>query len=462
MDTDTRFTDGRVPDSLVKVILSEEHRWQRWLDVEAALAAAEADAGIVPVAAAKAIGEHAVLEELGVGAIREGIARTSHPLMAMVSRLSDAAGEPHGGWVHWGATTQNITQTGDAFLLREVHGVFLNLIAESMEAMAELAEQGRSMVCAGRTHGQQAVPITFGFKVAGWIDEFSRHVDRLREVEPRVFTAMMGGAVGNYASLGRKGPEVQAGVAKRLGLSPMAVPSRALGDFLAEYVCILGLMAATTSKIAKEVYLLMEAEFNEVCEPIPAGTIGSSTMPQKRNPQLSDDCIALAAQIRSLVPLAIEGMLHDHEVSGAYSSIMDTAVLRACVLTGDMLTRLRVILHGLMLDPDRMRRNLELTHGLIMSEAVMLELGEAIGRQHAHEIVYAAAQSAAVGDQSFRQALLANAEVKKHIKRIELERLLDPASYVGLSVEISKDAAKRARAIAKQISQSESVVQAIS
>jgi 3-carboxy-cis,cis-muconate cycloisomerase len=162
------------------------------------------------------------------------------------------------------------------------------------------------------------------------------------------------------------------------------------------------------------------------------------------------------------VPLAIEGMLHDHEVSGAYSSIMDTAVLRACVLTGDMLTRLRVILHGLMLDPDRMRRNLELTHGLIMSEAVMLELGEAIGRQHAHEIVYAAAQSAAVGDQSFRQALLANAEVKKHIKRIELERLLDPASYVGLSVEISKDAAKRARAIAKQISQSESVVQAIS
>jgi 3-carboxy-cis,cis-muconate cycloisomerase len=462
MDTDSRFTDGRVPGSHLRELLKEEHRWQRWLDVESALAQAEAEAGIIPAAAARAISDHAVLEELGVDEIRAGIRRTSHPLMAMVSRFSEVVGEPHGGWVHWGATTRNITQTGDALVLKEVHQVLLGLVGENLEAMAALAEKGRSMVCAGRTHGQQAVPITFGFKVAGWIDEFARHVDRLREVETRVFTAMMGGAVGNYASFGHKGPQVQAGVARLLGLEPLAVPSRANTDFLAEYVCILGMMASTTSKISKEIYILMSAEFHEAFEPIPEGTIGSSTMPQKRNPQLADDCIALAAQIRSLVPLALEGMMHDHEVSGANESMMDSAVLRSCLLTGDMLTRLVVILQGLELDPVSMRENLELTHGLIMSEAVMLALGESIGRQRAHEIVYEAAQQATVGDQSFMDELLVFPEVKKHLGQPKVKHLLDPATHVGLSVEISKDAARRARALSQQINTKKAASAAVS
>ena len=163
MDTDSRFTDGRVPDSTIRTLLKNEHRWQRWLEVEAALAAAEAEVGMIPREAADRIGEYAQIDRLDVSHIREGIHKTNYPLMALISELSEVVGEPHGGWVHWGATTQNITQTGDTLLLKEVHQVLLSQIGVALSAMAALALEGKDMVCAGRTHGQQAVSITFGF-----------------------------------------------------------------------------------------------------------------------------------------------------------------------------------------------------------------------------------------------------------------------------------------------------------
>ena len=451
MDNDERFTDGRVPQSTIRFLFSDEHRWQRWLDVEAALANAEAEVAIVPHEAAKAIKEWADLKKLNKDRVREGIKKRSHPLMPLVTELSENVGDPHGGWVHWGATTQNITQTGDALVLREAHFEFLHLLGEAFQAMASLAEKTQDVVCAGRTHGQHAVPITFGFKVASWIDEFERHVQRLREVEPRVFTVMIGGAVGNFASLGEKGPLVQEKMAELLDLKSMAVPSRAMSDAQAEYVSILGLLASTTSKIAKEVYILMQTEFAEVSEPIPHGTIGSSTMPHKRNPQLADNCISIAAQIRSLVPLAMEGMLHDHEVSGAHSEMTEDAVNRACILTGDLLTRLVVIMSGLLVDEKRMRKNLDLSVGLITSEMVMLSLGEVIGRQLAHEIVYEAAQNAALGRKTFQEILSNDPRVTAHLDKDAIERLLDPTKHIGLSAQIARDAAKRAKTLATEL-----------
>jgi adenylosuccinate lyase len=452
VDNDAHFTDGRVTDSGVRALLSNEHRWQRWLDVEAALAAAEADESLISPEAATAIAEKADLKNLDLRRIREGIRQTSHPLMALITELTNAVGEPYGGWVHWGATTQNITQTGDALVLREVHQIFLGQLSQLFGAMESLARQGQDMVCAGRTHGQQAVPITFGFKVAAWIDEFDRHAERLHEVEPRIFTAMLGGAVGNFASLGDKGPLIEADIAHKLALRPMLVPSRAMSDIQAEYVSILGLLAGTAGKIAKEVYILMQPEFDEASEPIPHGTIGSSTMPHKRNPQLADDCIAMSAEIRALVPLALEGMLHDHEVSGANSLMTDTAVRRACLLTGDMLVRLVTILSGLELHADKMRTNLAITDGLLGSEAVMLELGEVIGRQEAHEVVYRAAQDAQQGKGTFRNLLCADARVTNYIDLDTIDRLLDPGNRIGLSAEISQRAADRAHELAEQLS----------
>lgn len=451
MDSDEWFTSGRVPDSKIRLLFTDEHRWQRWLDVEAALAAAEADENVIPFEAAEAIKEWADIKKLNIDRIRANRRKNSHKLMSLVTELSDAVGDPYGGWVHWGATAENIHKTGDMLVLREAHLIILGLLGQLFSALEKLAEKGQDMVCAGRTHGQHAVPVTFGFKVASWIDEYSRHLERLYEVEPRVFTAMMGGAVGNFASLGEKGPKVQSRMAHLLNLHPMPVPSRAMSDAQAEYVCILGLLAGTNGKIAKEISLLMQTELAEVYEPIPKGTISSSTMPHKRNPQLADDCIAFSAEVRAHVPLALEGMLHDYEVNGANTTMTDEAIKRTCILTGDTLTRLVAILSGLELNENRMRRNLDITGGLLSSEAIMLALGKKIGRQRAHEVIYEDAQKAATSDESFRKILLSDSRVTEHLDKHTLESLLDPATKIGLSEKISKDAARRAHEFALQL-----------
>jgi len=354
-------------------------------------------------------------------------------------------GEPHGGWVHWGATTQNITQTGDLLVLRQAHRIFLGQIHEILAAMADLAERGADMPIAGRTHGQHAVPATFGFKVAVWIDELLRHKERFQQAAPRIFVAMLGGGAGTFASLGAQGPEVQARMARHLGMEPMRVPSRVIGDHLAENVCLLGLLAATCGKIGREIYTLMKTEFAEVEEAVPPGTVGSSTMPQKRNPKLCQDIIAAAAEVRSIVPLALEAMQTEHEADRTTSLIMDSAEARACIITGDMLARVAAVTRGLTLNPGRMRANLDLGGGLIVAEAVMLELGATIGRQHAHDVVYDAAQAASVEGKPFSALLAADRRVTEHLDANAIAALLDPTAYTGLCSTMAREAAARAR-----------------
>jgi 3-carboxy-cis,cis-muconate cycloisomerase len=444
-------TAARVADPGIRALYAQENRWQAWLEVEAALAVAQAELGIIPQQAADAIAGAARLERLDRARIDAGFARTGHTIVPLVWELARIVGEPHGGWVHWGATTQNITQTGDLLVLRQAHRTVLRLIGEALEAMAELAERGAEMPIAGRTHGQHAVPATFGYKPAVWIDEMIRHVERLRQAAPRLFVAILGGGAGTFASLGEQGPRVQAGIARRLGLLPMTVPARTIGDHLAENLCLFGLVAATCAKIAREIYTLMKTEFGEVEEPVPSGTVGSSTMPQKRNPKLCQDIVAAAADVRSCVPLALEAMQSEHEADRTTSLIIEAAEARAAIAIGDMLSRLVAVLRGLKLDPARMRQNLDLSGGLIMAEAVMLKLGAAIGRQHAHDVVYDAAQAAVVEGRPFAQVLAADPRVAAHLGTPDLEALLDPTLYTGLCGQLARDAAGRARATAAAI-----------
>src|SRR6267154_6762744 len=438
-------TATRVSDPGIRALYRLENRWQAWLDVEAALAKAQAELGIIPRPAAQAIARAAHLELLDRGRIDEGFARTAHTIVPLVWELSRVTGEPHGGWVHWGATTQNITQTGDLLVLRQAHRIFLRLIGEALSAMADLAERGADMPIAGRTHGQHALPATFGYKPAVWIDEMIRHVERLRQAAPRLFVAMLGGGAGTFASLGAQGPAVQAGMGKHLGMPPMHVPSRTLGDHLAENICLLGLLAATCGKIAREIYTLMKTEFGEVEEPVPPGTVGSSTMPQKRNPKLCQDIIAAAADVRASVPLALESMQTEHEADRTTSLIMDAAEARASIAMGDTLSRLVEVVKGLRLDPARMRRNLDLGGGLIMAEAVMLNLGAAIGRQHAHDVVYDAAQAAFVEGRSFSDLLAADTRLTAHMDKKAIAKLLDPTAYTGLCAGMARESVTRAR-----------------
>lgn len=321
--------------------------------------------------------------------------------------------------------------------------VVLTIDREELERQASPAPS-RPRTMAGRTHGQHALPITFGFNVATWLDQLIRHAERLRRVECALFVAMTGGAVGTFASLGELGPAVQAGVAAELGLRPMAVPGRNIADQFADYVCTLGLLSATCGAVARSVHTMMQTEFGEVCEPVPVGTVGSSTMPHKVNPQLSDRVLVLAARVRALVPAALEAMNSDHEADSAHSELIDGAVRDAAVLTGDVLAYLEVILAGLTFDEDRLRVNLDLSDGMVGSEAVMLALGAEIGRQQAHEVVTRAARAAAHGGAGFAELLAADPQVRAHVSPERILELLDPARQVGLSATIARETAKRA------------------
>lgn len=438
-------TAARVEDPGIGALFTQESRWQAWLDVEAALAQSQAELGIIPARAAEEITRKAKLEFIDKDAVREGLARTGHALVPLIWELDRACDGDAGGYVHWGATTQNITQTGQLLLVREAHVIFLGQLARILETLATRAEETKDMLLPGRTHGQHAVPATFGLKVAVWIDELCRHVERLRQCEPRVFVTMLGGAAGTLASLGQAGLETQSKMAERLGMTPMSMPARTLYDHQAEYVALLGLIGATAGKIGREIFTLMKQEFGEVEEPVPPGTVGSSTMPQKRNPKLAQDIIAGAAELRALVPLALEAVQAEHEADRTNSLMMSRALKESCELMGDVLARLDVMLRGLETYPQRMRENLDLSGGLIMAEALMLELAKSLGRQNAHDVIYDAAQASATAKRSFETLLKEDARIAERLTEDELETLLDPARYTGLSSRFAEEGADRAR-----------------
>ena len=451
-----RPTAARVPDPGIRALFTREARWQAWLDVEAALARAEADLGMIPADAAVEIAQHCQLDLLSIENIEAGLAVTAHPLVPLIWELDRILGGEVGGYVHWGATTQNITQTGDILQLRKAHEIILDQITQVLRLLAPLAIEHADDPCAGRTHGQHAVPATFGYKVGAWIDELCRHVERLEDAEPRVFVAMLGGAAGTLASFGTPGLAVQDGMAAHLDLLPMPVPGRTSHDHHAEYAAILAMMAATCRKIADETYTLMKPEFGEIEEPVPPGTVGSSTMPQKRNPKLSQDIRAAAAQVTALFPLALDAMRTEHEADGSTSVMIERVIQGSIELVGDILSRLSLLFDGIDVKPERMRQNLDLSGGLIMSENIMLALGERVGRQRAHDIVYEHAQDAAIQRVSFRDLLVADQEVRNHLSEDELDGLLDPASYTGACGEIARTQAERAIEVAERLDSAQS------
>jgi len=441
----------RLQDPGIREIFSEKSTYQAWLDVEAALAMAQSELDVIPKYAADEINKKAQLVNLNMDSIHEGLIKTSHRLVPLIWELDKVCENDSGGYIHWGATTQNITQTGQSILLKKCHDIFLNQLGLLLANLANLAESTKDYYMPGRTHGQHAVPTTFGLKVSVWIDEICRHIERLKGCEQRVFVVMLGGAAGTLASLGDKGIHTQNRMAEILNMTSMSMPSRAIGDHSAEYVTLLGMLAATCGKMGREIYTLMKQEFGEVEEAVPKGTVGSSTMPQKRNPRLSQDIIGGAAQVRSLVPLALEAMQTEHDADRTNFMMMKSALTDACILTGDILQRMISLFSDLNVFPKRMRANLDLSGGLIMSELVMLELGKIIGRQKAHDLVYESAQNSVIDSESFLKKLSENKEITQNITQVQLEKLLDPTEYIGMAKYYTDLNIKKARDIIKNI-----------
>jgi 3-carboxy-cis,cis-muconate cycloisomerase len=435
----------------IKALLSQNALRQAWLDVESSLAQVQAELGIIPEEAAREITRKANLDFIDTEELSKDIKRTKAPIVSLTRLLAAACDNDYGGYVHWGATTQNIMQTGLILQVRKVHKLTRHQFGLSLTALADLAEQGSEMIMAGRTQRRHALPITFGFKAAGWIDELLRHLERFDQFEPRFFCLQFGGAIGAMQSFGEYGPEINRRLGKLLGLSPLKVSARSAGDFLAEYVTTMSLYATTCSKIAQELYTLMSDEFGEVTEGQEAGVVGSSTMPQKVNSKVACNIITIAARIRSQMGLAFEGMQSSHEGDAANNKMMREAIDTVCAAVYELTTELKTLLSGLTLHPERMSKNLQQSNGLIVAENVMMTLAPVIGRQKAHDVLHEAAHEAVIENQNIYDVLAAKPVIYENFSKKTLQAALDPANYLGHCIEITMDCIGRAKTAAKKL-----------
>jgi 3-carboxy-cis,cis-muconate cycloisomerase len=419
----------------MREIFEERALIARFVEVEVALARAQGRCGVIPAGAAEEIAARSRPEALDLDLLRRETELVGYPILPLVHQLGRMCGEA-GRYVHWGATTQDIMDTAVVLQVRDALAVIDADLAELRRILVRLATRHRDTPMAGRTHLQQALPITFGYKVAVWLAMFDRQAERLAQLRPRVLVGQFGGAAGTLASLGERGLDVQRALMEELGLGVPAATWHVARDGLAEAVGFLGLLTGSLAKVACDVMLLASTEVAEVHEPFVAGRGASSTMPQKRNPISSELIVAAAKAVRQHAGLMLDAMIQDLERATGPWHAEWIALPESFVLTAGALHQAKFMLGGLVVDEERMRRNLEVTAGLIVAEAVMMGLAPHLGRNAAHDVVYAACQ--VVSEQGGRLAdvLAGMPEVSSRLTREALARLTDPANYLGMAPQM--------------------------
>lgn len=430
---DSRFFGDSYSTPESRRIFCDVCRMQRWLDVEAVLARCQSQLGVIPPEAAVAITDAAHIGNLDMAAVATGIKESGHSLVSLLAELQRAAGA-HGEFVHYGATTQDIEDTAQSLEMREVLGGVDALLTRIVSTLARLSAAHASTPMVGRTHAQPALPITFGLKTAGWLDELLRHAERLQSLRSRVLVAQLGGGAGTMAGFGPQATELLSRVACALSLAAPRSPWHTARDRVAEFATALAMLAATLGRLADEVRTLSRPEIGEVEEAWVYGRVGSSTMPHKRNPDISSQVVAVARIAKAQVALALDGMVQEHERDsrGLRLEWVSVAEVSHCVLVAlDLVDRL---LRGLRVDVDRMGENLCLVGDLLCTERLMLALGADVGKQTAHQLVYDLTQSARESGLSLKAVLTASPEVSG--LGDDIEALFDPTTYLGSSAQI--------------------------
>ncbi len=436
---DSIFFKDLFGTAAMRAIFDDHALLQKWLDYEAALARAQAKLGLFSQAAAAEITAQAQAALMDTDAIKQGIDKTVHPLVSVIWQLSHRCAGDAGRYVHWGATTQDVMDTAIILQIRDTLPVFEHTLDTLQAALIRLAQTHRATPIAGRTHGQQALPTTFGAKLAVWIAEIRRGRERLDQAKPRVLVGEFGGAVGTLAGLAESSIDefaVQSALMDELGLGVPPIAWHTSRDSIVEFALIICQFAALMGRMAHEVIDLQKQEFGEVEEPFEMGKVGSSTMPHKRNPMLCEAVLTLARLCREKAATALDTLVYNEHERDWSSFQMEWAYLpELCVMAHGALEIMTRVMSGLIVYPERMRRNLDVTGGLLLAERVMFALGEHIGRQDAHDVVYECAMHAFAVQQPFLDVLLGDARVSAYLTRDRIAALLDPAAYTGLAAQ---------------------------
>lgn len=411
-------------------VWSENNRLKSQVAVEVALAKAEGELGLIPTQAAQYIEQHANADKLNIEEIASQGAQMKHSLMPTLIALQQQCGEA-GEYIHYGATTQDIVDTATMLQLNNAFHIIERDAKALVVALASRAKRYQNTPMVGRTHGMQALPTTFGFKVAVWLDEFLRHSQRLNEIKSRVLTGNISGAICTYAAFGDKGPAVEKRTLDILGLSTPTIGWQSARDRFSEFASVCALISGTLGKIGNELYNLMRTEINEIEEPFSAGKMGSTTMPHKRNPAALEGLASLTHPLLKSVSLIYESMHVEHERDAMSWRAEWIALPEICIYLSAQLKNAITVIEGITVNEKQMRRNLDLQGGLLLSEKVMFELGTKIGKQTAHHIVYECAMQSYEEQRLFKAILQANEQLAGLISEQELDAWLNPINYLG-------------------------------
>jgi len=429
----------------MRAIWSDEGRTARYLEIEAALARVQGRLGLIPQEAADEIARNCAIENIDMKKLQAQTERIGYPVLGVVSQLNALCRDKLGEYCHWGATTQDITDTATVLQIRAALDLVEGDLRAISESLAALAAAHRDTPMVGRSNLQQAVPVTFGYKMAGLLSAIERHRERLAQLRPRVLVGEFSGAAGTLASLERGAMQTQEGLMGELGLGQPVIAWHTIRDCIAEVGCFLGLVGGTLGKLSMDVKLMMQTEVGEVYEPFAPGRGASSTMPQKRNPISCCYIHAAISVVRQHAAALLDAMVADHERSTGPWEIEWIVLPEAFCLLAGALRQAKFVLAGLEVDAERMRANLDLTHGLVVSEAVMMGLAPYLGREYAHDLVYEICREAIRLKRPLLDLLAENAEIAKHLDREALTRLCDPANYLGQSgVMVDRVLARRA------------------
>ena len=443
--TDSYFYGNNYATPVSRAIFCDLCRVQRWLDVEAALALAQGELGVIPPEAAAGIAAAARVENIDLELMRTEVIRSRHSLVPLLRGLQAACPEGCGQYVHHGATTQDIQDTGQVLEMRDVVDRLEADLAGFVGVLAVLADRCSETVALGRTHARAALPITFGVKVASWLDEILRQARRVEAMRERVLVAQLFGGAGTMAGLGDRGPELLERFAARLGLGAPTIGWHVARDRVVEYVATLAGIAGTLARIADEIRALSRPEIGEVEEAWAHGIVGSSTMPHKRNPERCEQVVVMAKLAAAQVGIALAGMPAEHERDSRtlrveWACVPDVShyCLAALAITADVVA-------GLEVHAERMRENAEAVTDEIGSEALMLALGERLGKQNSHEIVYDLSQAAYEEGRTLRELLRERKELSAMLDEETIDRTFDPRGYLGASAALTAAVVDEAR-----------------